>query len=115
MARTRTVRRTDYIGLTNPFTPQTLFSDDAVARLHDAPLAYCKTLTRADKPLFFYARGRGQVQDCFDIILRGLDLSEVDGDGGVWAYTVINTNSPLQLDVPMAQGIIDFARAGLPW
>jgi trimethylamine--corrinoid protein Co-methyltransferase len=27
-------------------------------------------------------------------------------------YTVINTNSPLQLDVPMAEGIIDFAEAG---
>jgi trimethylamine--corrinoid protein Co-methyltransferase len=27
-------------------------------------------------------------------------------------YTVINTNSPRQLDVPMCQGIIDFARAG---
>ena len=24
-------------------------------------------------------------------------------------YTVINTNSPLQLDIPMSQGIIDFA------
>jgi len=29
-----------------------------------------------------------------------------------WCYTVINTNSPRQLDVPMCQGIIDFARAG---
>ena len=27
-------------------------------------------------------------------------------------YTVINTNSPLQLDIPMSQGIIDFAAAG---
>ena len=27
-------------------------------------------------------------------------------------YTVINTNSPRQIDVPMAQGIIDFARWG---
>ena len=27
-------------------------------------------------------------------------------------YTVVNTNSPLQLDIPMALGIIDFARAG---
>jgi trimethylamine--corrinoid protein Co-methyltransferase len=27
-------------------------------------------------------------------------------------YTVVNANSPLQYDVPMAQGIIDMARAG---
>ncbi|TIU75614.1 MAG: trimethylamine methyltransferase, partial [Mesorhizobium sp.] len=31
---------------------------------------------------------------------------------GAHCYTVINTNSPRQLDIPMAQGIIDFARAG---
>jgi trimethylamine--corrinoid protein Co-methyltransferase len=30
----------------------------------------------------------------------------------VYAYTIINTNSPRTLDVPMAQGLIDFARAG---
>ena len=28
--------------------------------------------------------------------------------------TVINTNSPRQLDIPMAQEIIDFAEAGQP-
>jgi trimethylamine--corrinoid protein Co-methyltransferase len=30
----------------------------------------------------------------------------------VYCYTVINTNSPLQLDIPMSQGLIDFAAAG---
>ena len=29
-----------------------------------------------------------------------------------WCATVINTNSPRQLDIPMTQGIIDFAKAG---
>ena len=29
-----------------------------------------------------------------------------------YVYTIINTNSPLQLDIPMADGIIDFAVAG---
>jgi len=28
------------------------------------------------------------------------------------SYTIINTNSPRTLDIPMAQGLIDFARAG---
>ena len=27
-------------------------------------------------------------------------------------YTIINTNSPRQIDIPMAQGLIDFARHG---
>lgn len=69
-------------------------------------------LTRADKPVFVYARGRAQVQESLDMIRLGLDLSQDDWDSGVWAYTVINTNSPRQIDRPMAQGIIDFARAG---
>jgi trimethylamine--corrinoid protein Co-methyltransferase len=69
-------------------------------------------MTRAAKPMFIYARGRAQVQDSLHMIRLGLDLSQDDWDSGVWAYTVINTNSPRQLDNPMAQGIIDFARAG---
>ncbi|WP_435257518.1 trimethylamine methyltransferase family protein [Thioclava sp. FR2] len=66
----------------------------------------------ATKPMFIYARGRGQVEDCFKMIRLGLDLSEEDWAEGSWCYTVINTNSPRQLDLPMAQGIIDFARHG---
>ena len=46
------------------------------------------------------------------MIRIGLDLSEADWASGVWAYTVINSNSPRSMDVPMAQGVIDFARAG---
>jgi trimethylamine--corrinoid protein Co-methyltransferase len=65
-----------------------------------------------DKPMFVYARGRRQVAECFEMIRLGLDLSEADWGTGVWASTVINTNSPRQLDVPMAEGVIDFARAG---
>ena len=69
-------------------------------------------ITRADKPMFVFARGRAQIADSLHMIRLGLDLSDDDWANGVWAYTVINTNSPRQLDIPMAQGIIDFARAG---
>ncbi len=69
-------------------------------------------LTRADKPMFVYARGRAQVAESLEMIRLGLALGEDDWSDGVWAYTVINTNSPRQLDVPMAEGIIDMARAG---
>ena len=69
-------------------------------------------ITRADKPMFVYARGRAQVAESLQMIRLGLGLSDADWGDGVWAYTVINTNSPRQLDIPMAQGIIDFARAG---
>ncbi|MDI3335788.1 trimethylamine methyltransferase family protein [Defluviimonas aestuarii] len=69
-------------------------------------------LTLSDKPLFVYARGRGQIEDSFEMIRLAMGLSEDDFTDGAWATTVINTNSPRQLDKPMAEGIIDFARAG---
>jgi len=69
-------------------------------------------LTLSDKPLFIYSRGTPQVEDCFEMIqiARGLTREEFEKD--VWCNSVINSNSPRQLDIPMAQGIIDFARAG---
>ncbi|MGB3313129.1 MAG: trimethylamine methyltransferase family protein [Albidovulum sp.] len=69
-------------------------------------------LTLADKPLFVYARGRGQIEDSFAMIRLAMGLSDQDFTDSTWATTVINTNSPRQLDKPMAEGIIDFARAG---
>lgn len=69
-------------------------------------------LTLSDKPLFVYARGRGQVMDSFDMVRLALALPEEAFAGAAWCTTVINTNSPRQLDKPMAEGIIDFARAG---
>ncbi|WP_347310231.1 trimethylamine methyltransferase family protein [Defluviimonas sp. SAOS-178_SWC] len=69
-------------------------------------------LTLGDKPMFVYARGRGQVAESFEMIWMALDLSDADFTDGAWCGTVINTNSPRQIDRPMAEGIIDFARAG---
>jgi len=69
-------------------------------------------LCNGDKPYFLYARGRRQSQESFEMIQLGLGLSAEDFAGGVWAKTIINTNSPRQIDVPMAEGIVDFARAG---
>ncbi|MEO5615845.1 MAG: trimethylamine methyltransferase family protein, partial [Cypionkella sp.] len=69
-------------------------------------------LENCDKPLFVYARGRQQVEESFEMIrlARGLDAEGFED--GVWATTVINSNSARQLDIPMSRGIIDFARAG---
>ncbi len=69
-------------------------------------------LQHCDKPMFVYARGSDQVRDSFEMIRMGLNLSDEDFTDGVWATTVINSNSPRMLDIPMAQGVIDFARAG---
>ena len=64
-----------------------------------------------DKPMFVYARGRQQVRQSFELLRIGCQLSTEEFAQGVWCYTVINTNSPRQIDIPMAEGIIDFARA----
>ena len=66
----------------------------------------------SDKQLHLYARGRGQVTESFEMIQLGLGLSDDEFGGDVWCHTIINTNSPRMLDNPMAQGILDFARAG---
>lgn len=69
-------------------------------------------LTNCTKPLFVYSRGRGQVEQSFEMIRIARNLDDATFQDGVWATTVINSNSPRQLDIPMARGIIDFARAG---
>lgn len=69
-------------------------------------------LALSDKPLFVYSRGSAQVRDVFEMIRLGHGLDEAGFQARPRCYTVINTNSPRQLDVPMCQGIMDFARAG---
>jgi len=69
-------------------------------------------LRLSDKPLFVFSRGTAQVVDCFEMIRIAQGLDEATFLAQPRCYTVINTNSPRQLDVPMCQGIIDFARAG---
>jgi trimethylamine--corrinoid protein Co-methyltransferase len=69
-------------------------------------------LSLSQKPLFVYSRGSAQVEDAFAMTRIAYGLSEEEFQARPWCYTVINTNSPRQLDVPMCQGIIDFARSG---
>lgn len=69
-------------------------------------------LTLSDKPAFVYARGRGQVEDSFAMIRLAMNLADDTFRDQVWCTTVINANSPRQIDKPMAEGIIDFARQG---
>ena len=69
-------------------------------------------LTYSDKVPFIYSRGRGQVAQSFEMMKVFRGLSDENFDTGVHCYTIINTNSPRQIDIPMAMGLIDFARAG---
>ena len=72
------------------------------------------TLTLTDKGLHCYSLGRQRNRDALEMvrIARGVDLATLRREPSV--MTVVNTNSPLRLDVPMAQGMIEFAQNGQP-
>ncbi len=72
-------------------------------------LAY---LTLTDKAPFLYSRGRGQVSDGFELVRIGYGVDAETFASAPRCYTVINSNSPRQLDIPMCMGLIDFAAAG---
>ncbi len=65
-----------------------------------------------DKFPFFFSRGTPQVMDCFEMLSTARGLTDEEFRANPHCYTIINTNSPRTLDIPMAQGLIDFARHG---
>jgi trimethylamine--corrinoid protein Co-methyltransferase len=67
-----------------------------------------------DKIPLVYARGTGQINDNFEMIRMAYGLTDEEFRSRAYATGVINTNSPLQLDIPMAEGLIDFALWGQP-
>ena len=71
-------------------------------------------LTLTDKGLHCYSLGRQRNRDCLEMvrIARGIDHATLDREPSV--ITVVNTNSPLRLDIPMAQGMIEFAHHNQP-
>ncbi len=69
-------------------------------------------LMLSDKIPFVYARGAGQIADNFELIRIAYGLTPEEFRAHPRTACVINTNSPLQLDIPMADGIINFAEAG---
>lgn len=64
----------------------------------------------SDKAQFVYSTGRARLFDSLEItrLARGISREQMLLQPS--AYTVINTNSPLKLDAPMAMGIIEMAR-----
>lgn len=68
-------------------------------------------LTLTDKFPFFFSRGTPQIIDSFEMLKDFRSLSDKAFAADPHCYTIINTNSPRTLDRPMAQGLIDFAKA----
>ncbi len=69
-------------------------------------------LLLTDKIPFIFSRSHGQIADNFELIRLAHGISAEEFQSRPYTYTIINTNSPLMLDIPMADGIIDFAKAG---
>ena len=71
-------------------------------------------LTLTDKSYCIYSLGEMRNRDAIEMtrIGRGVSSDELRQQPSVW--TVINTNSPLQLDIPMMQGIIEMSSMGQP-
>jgi trimethylamine--corrinoid protein Co-methyltransferase len=68
--------------------------------------------TLTDKDFHIYSLGRELNVDGIEIarIARGISREQLEREASV--FTIINTNSPLKLDVPMMEGIIQMASAG---
>jgi len=69
-------------------------------------------LTQSDKVPFIFSRGTPQVLESFEMLRDFRGLSDAQFAAESHCYTIVNTNSPRQIDIPMAQGLIDFARHG---
>jgi trimethylamine--corrinoid protein Co-methyltransferase len=71
-------------------------------------------LTLTDKVLYVYCQSPKRIEDVLTLcaIARGETLEQFAQSPGV--YSIINTNTPLQYDIPMTTGIMEMARYGQP-
>lgn len=67
-----------------------------------------------DKVFHIYSLGKERNVDGIEIarIARGISREQLEREPS--CFTIINTNSPLKLDVPMMEGIIQMSAAGQP-
>jgi trimethylamine--corrinoid protein Co-methyltransferase len=67
-------------------------------------------LTLSDKPIHAYSLGRQRNLDAIEMvrIARGVDDETLEREPSL--FTIINSSSPLRLDTPMLEGIIQMAR-----
>lgn len=68
-------------------------------------------ITLTDRVFSVYSLGRDRNLDVIEMarIARGLTPEQLDSEPSL--FTIVNTNSPLTLDVPMSHGIIEMAKA----
>mgnify|MGYP001247761458 CR=1 FL=1 len=69
-------------------------------------------LTMTDKVIYAYSLGKARVSDTIDMlcIARGKTREEIKKEPGL--LSIINTSSPLRVDGPMLQGMMEMVRNG---
>jgi trimethylamine--corrinoid protein Co-methyltransferase len=68
--------------------------------------------TLSDKVFHAYSLGRQRILDGLEVvrIARGVEVEQLADEPSL--FTVVNTSSPLRLDGPMIEGLVEMARAG---
>lgn len=89
-----------------PFEPIEL---PAATRHLDLYHAQIRLLDKNWQPI---ALGRDRARDAINMARIGLGMSADEMTEKPALFAIINTNSPLQLDIPMAEGIIEMSGAG---
>ena len=71
-------------------------------------------LTLSDKAIHTYSLGRQRTLDTIEMarIARGISEGELDAQPSL--YTIVNTSSPLRLDAPMIEGILEMSARNQP-
>ena len=73
---------------------------------------YLAQMTLLDKNCQAYALGGARTRDCIEMnrIAMGVTREELARDPAVMA--IVNTNSPMQLDIPMTEAVVELATSG---
>ncbi|MDH3491069.1 MAG: trimethylamine methyltransferase family protein [Gammaproteobacteria bacterium] len=72
---------------------------------------YLAQLTLMDKNTQAFALGKTRTLDCFEMTRIAMGLSREQLESAPTVLAIVNTNSPMQLDIPMTEAVIELARA----
>lgn len=75
---------------------------------------YLAAIRLTDKNWQCWALGGYRVEDAIDMLSITLGQSREELKKNPATLTIINSNSPLRLDIPMGEGLVAMARAGQP-
>ncbi len=76
--------------------------------------AHYAAITLTDRVWHPYSLGRQRISDAIDMmcIARGIDREKLKAEPSL--FSIVNSSSPLRLDGPMLQGLMEMARNGQP-